>query len=318
MRPLIEATEIAKAFGDRTVVQRVSFEVEPGSIFGLIGPSGCGKTTTIRMLTGVHRPTSGRVQVLGLDPTQFSRSDRERIGYLPQHFVLYRELSVEDNLQFVAWLYGVVGKEFRRRACEVLEWVELSDARKTTAGALSGGMQRRLGLAAALLHQPLLLFVDEPTAGIDPILRAKFWEGFRALRDQGRTIFLTTQYVTEVEYCDRVAVLREGKLVALGTPVDIRREAVGGEALELQAEGLSRRHLARLRMASGVVSVEAISTDVAHLVVDDAEACLPEVRSAVEGMGLRAERLEKRHVNFDEVFVLLMRRAESEGEQRGE
>lgn len=306
--PIITADNVTKEFGHKVAVNQLSFDVETGSIFGLIGPSGCGKTTTLRMLTGVYHPSSGSVRVLGLDPRCFTQGDRVRIGYLPQHFVLYHELTVLDNLSFVAGLFGVVGSRFNQRAREVLDFVELWDARNLPAGKLSGGMQRRLGLAAALLHEPILLFVDEPTAGIDPVLRAKFWKGFRVLRDSGCTIFLTTQYVTESEYCDRVAVLRSGKLVIVGTPADIRREALGGDALEMEAEGLGRRMLSKLRQIPGVRKVDSVAGDIAYLVVDEAETALREVRAASERLGIEVERLERRQVNFDEVFVLLMER----------
>lgn len=313
---LVEAHGIGKRFGSEDAVEGVSFDVEPGRIFGLIGPSGSGKTTTLRMLLGIYRPTEGWVKVLGRDPMRFRPSDRELIGYLPQHFVLYQELTALENLAFVAGIYGLVGERRRRRMREVLDFVELWDARDRAAGDLSGGMQRRLGLATALVHQPVLLCVDEPTAGIDPVLRAKFWDGFRALRDQGCTILMTTQYVTEAEYCDRVAVLREGRLVALGTPAEIRRQAMGGDALELEAEGLTREHLADIERLPGMQRVTPISPNVAHLVVDDADRATPEVRAAAERLGLRIRHLEVRPLNFDEVFVLLMEKVgEADGEE---
>jgi ABC-2 type transport system ATP-binding protein len=313
--PIISVRNATKAFAGHPVVRELSFDVEQGRIFGLIGPSGCGKTTTIRLLTGIYRPSQGAIRVLGREPVEFRRQDRERIGYLPQHFVLYRELSVVENLGFVAGLYGLVLHR-RQRIREALEFVELWDSRGTLAGNLSGGMQRRLGLAAALVHKPALVFVDEPTAGIDPVLRAKFWDGFRALRDIGHTIFLTTQYVTEADYCDEVAVLREGKLLVLGTPSEIRRRVVGGDALELEAEGLSRESLAELRNVPGIRKLTIISSELAHLIVDDAVAALPEVRRAVERLGLVVRRLGTRQVSFDEVFVRLMEQGTEQADGR--
>jgi ABC-2 type transport system ATP-binding protein len=306
--PIISVSNVTKTFDGRPVVCELSFDVAPGRIFGLIGPSGCGKTTTIRLVTGIYRPSMGEIRVLGREPIGFRRQDRERIGYLPQHFVLYRELSVMENLRFVAGLYGLVLWQ-HRRIREALEFVELWDSRQTLAGNLSGGMQRRLGLAAALVHKPALIFVDEPTAGIDPVLRAKFWDGFRSLRDTGHTIFMTTQYVTEADYCDQVAVLREGKLLVLGTPGEIRRQVVGGDALELEADGLTHESLAELRQVPGIRKLTIISSKLAHLIVDDADAALPEVYQAVGRLGLSVRRLESRQVNFDEVFVHLMEQA---------
>jgi ABC-2 type transport system ATP-binding protein len=315
---LVEADRLAKVFDGMDAVEDVSFAVEPGRIFGLIGPSGSGKTTTIRMLTGILRPTRGTARVFGRDPTRFRASDREAIGYLPQHFVLYQELSVLDNLGFVAGLYDVIGRRRRERIKQVLEFVELWESRHLAARELSGGMQRRLGLAAAILHEPTLLFVDEPTAGIDPVLRAKFWDGFRELRDRGCTIFMTTQYVTEAEYCDRVAVLRAGRLVALGTPSEIRRQAIGGESLELEADGLSRSAIAALSRLPHVLRLTALSPEVIHLIVDDEEAAVPVVREAATRLGLSLRRLEPRQPSFDEVFVLLMEQEGAKEERRGE
>ena len=213
----LSAVEIGRTFGDQEVVKGLSFEVERGTIFGIVGPSGGGKTTTVRMLLGVLRPTSGTLTVLGREPARFRRRDRERLGYMPQLFVLFPELSVHENLDFAASVYGMSwfgrGKRLRR----VLDLVELWDARKKPAAQLSGGMQRRLQLACTLVHNPEVIFLDEPTAGIDPVLRARFWEHFRELRDAGRTLIVTTQYVTEAEYCDRVLVLKDGQHVAEGT-----------------------------------------------------------------------------------------------------
>jgi ABC-2 type transport system ATP-binding protein len=302
---VVEARQLTKRFGQRSAVDSLVFTVPAGAIFGLIGPSGCGKTTTIRTLTGVYRPTSGEARVFGRDPSRFGRAEREAIGYLPQHFVLYPELSVASNLAFVAGLHGVVRRRARRIA-EVLDFVELADSRDKPASKLSGGMQRRLGLAAALLHQPVLLFVDEPTAGIDPVLRAKFWDGFRALREQGCTIFLTTQYVTEAEYCDQVAVLRDGRLIALGPPPQIRQDAVGGEALELEADGLDRASLAEVAQLPGIRRSTLVSYGLAHLIVDDAPVVVPRLKAAIHRLGLGLRRLESRQPTFDEVFVLLM------------
>jgi ABC-2 type transport system ATP-binding protein len=172
---VVEASELTKKFGDRVAVDALSMQVPRGTIFGFIGPSGCGKTTTVRLLTGVYEPTSGQVSVLGRNPVNFSKSDREKIGYLIQHFVLYPQLTVWENLNFAASFYGV--NPFRRgHLRKLLDFVELRSDSNKRASQLSGGMQRRLSLAATLVHNPQLLFLDEPTAGIDPILRRKFWD----------------------------------------------------------------------------------------------------------------------------------------------
>src|SRR5438874_1261928 len=194
--------DVGRRFGDLQAVSGVSLDVPEGAILGLIGPSGSGKTTVVRMLTGVLAPTTGRLCVLGEEPRRFHRKTRERIGYMPQHFVLYPDLTVEENISFVASLFGLLWRRRRRRVRQALELVELWDVRRRRASQLSGGMQRRLELAWALVPEPALLGLDEPTAGNDPVLRQTIWEEFRRLRSAGRTLFVTTQYVGEAEYCD--------------------------------------------------------------------------------------------------------------------
>jgi ABC-2 type transport system ATP-binding protein len=304
--PAIQLEGVSKVFDGRTVVDGVTLSVDHGKILGLIGPSGSGKTTTIRILLGVHAPDRGRALVLGREPRHFGVSLRERMGYMPQHFVLYPELTVRENLDFIASCYGVPlwrrGKRLRR----VLDLVELTDVRHTAAGAVSGGQQRRLELACTLIHEPQLIVLDEPTAGVDPVLRAKFWEHFRELRDQGRTILVTTQYVTEAEYCDQVAVLREGRLVADGPPDAVRRAVMGGEILTLQAPGLTGRHIELIAGVPGVAGVQAVGPDEVRITVDEAGTATPQITAAVQGAGLEVANLSEYHPNFDEVFVRLM------------
>jgi ABC-2 type transport system ATP-binding protein len=225
--PAVELANVTLRFGATDVVHDLTFRVARGTICGLLAPSGGGKTTTLRLIAGIYPPSAGHVRVLGSEPAQFSERARRRIGYMPQHFVLYPELSVRRNLEFMAGIYGLP-KEGRDREIEgLLAMVELTEARDRAARRLSGGMQRRLQLAATLLHQPDLVIVDEPTAGIDPQLRARFWEHFRGLRDRGRSLIVSTQYVTEAESCDDVILMREGKLIAFGSPAALRERAFG-------------------------------------------------------------------------------------------
>ena len=300
------ASGIGKRFGEADVVQGVSFEVEAGQIFGIVGPSGSGKTTTIRMLLGVLRPTSGELHVFGRRPHRFRRRDRERIGYMPQRFVLFPELSVMENLQFTASIYGMnwFGRGKKLRAA--LEFVELWDARSRPTGLLSGGMQRRLALAATLIHTPRLIVLDEPTAGIDPVLRAKFWDHFRQLRDEGRTIIATTQYVTESEYCDRLAVLRDGRLLTIGTPDEIRREAYAGEVAIVSGDDLDRHAVLTLRGADGVKRVRWLENDRLEVTVDDAGQRVPELLEALSAEHIDVAGVEAQHPSFDDVFIRLM------------
>jgi len=313
--PAVVAVDIGKRFGDRDVVQGLSFEVQAGSIFGIIGPSGGGKTTTMRMLLGVLRPTSGDLRVLGRAPHRFGRRERENLGYMPQQFVLFPELSVMENMGFAASIYGMGFFGRGRRIRRTLELVDLWEARQRPAGLLSGGMQRRLELAATLVHDPQVIFLDEPTAGIDPVLRAKFWDHFRALRDEGRTLIVTTQYVTEAEYCDEILVLSDGQRVATGTPDQVRRLAMGGEIVTVSGPDLTSRAVAAVRDVEGVKEVRWAGRDRLRVIVEDAGTAVPTVIDALHAADVAVDEVSEEHASFDDVFVQLMD-SQSEGEHR--
>ena len=245
----IDLVDAARRFGSVDVVRNLTFSVAPGTICGLLAPSGGGKTTTLRLITGVYPPSGGTVRVLGREPHRFTEEERRRLGYMPQQFVLYPELSVRRNLEFMAGIYGLAEPARGQRIATLMEMVVLTGAAGRPAGRLSGGMQRRLQLAATLLHNPELLVIDEPTAGIDPILRARFWEHFRELRGEGRTLVISTQYVTEAEYCDQVVMLRAGGVVAVGSPAMLRRQAFGDDWADTDGSPRSFEDVFRCLMA---------------------------------------------------------------------
>ena len=302
---------LTKQFGAQTAVDSLNLHVPRGSIFGFIGPSGCGKTTTVRLLTGVHEPTSGEANVLGKNPLHFSNSDRERIGYLIQGFVLYPELTVWENLNFAASFYGV--NPFRRRHLKhLLDFVELSEDKWKLAGNLSGGMKKRLSLAATLVHNPELLFLDEPTAGVDPILRRKFWDYFKGLQDEGHTLFVTTQYVGEAAYCDLVGVMYEGRLLMVETPDGLLKNAFGGEVVGIRAtEGIrfeQRRQLEELPFTRG--KVKAISDQEVEMIVDEASTAIPALIEFTNSKKIAVKSIEEYAPPFDDVFVHLVKKEE--------
>ena len=302
-------------FGDGAGVFDLNFSLDEGAILGVIGPSGCGKTTTMRLLNGIFGPTAGEVRVFDKDPLKFTDADKARLGYIPQHAILYPTLSAEENLHFLGGIYGMSPGERKARISELLEFVELADARKRLARKLSGGMQRRLMLAGALLHGPDLLFADEPTAGIDPILRAKIWDNFRALRDQGKTLLVTTQYVGEAAYCDRVAVMRKGRLITIDTPNGLRRQALGGEVVHIRVD--ASQALDVMQFFEGLPQVDRTERvpgepDGILIFVDEASQELPVLLAALkESKGITPRVAEPYLPPFDEVFVRLIQRSEA-------
>jgi ABC-2 type transport system ATP-binding protein len=301
---------VGKKFKDFQAVQGLDLAVPQGSLLGVIGPSGCGKTTTIRLMLGVYGPSEGEIRVFGEEPLRFRRATRERIGYLPQHFVLYPTLSVDENLDFAAAVYGLGPVKRRKYKEQALQFVGLAEHRRTLAGDISGGMQRRLELAATLLHQPELLVLDEPTAGIDPILREQFWAEFRRLQRAGRTQIVTTQYVTEAEYCDVVILMDAGTIVAAGAPDDLRRAAAGGELIDASISNLDDRTIDMLRHIPGVREVRRLGdSDVRLVTAGQAGELIPQVAAMLERNNVRVQSIEERRLSFNQVFVALLERA---------
>jgi ABC-2 type transport system ATP-binding protein len=306
---IAEVQGATKEFNGTMAVQNLSFAIPQGGLIGLIGPSGCGKTTTVRLLLGIYEPSAGTCRVFGETSHRMKRATRARIGYLPQQFVLYPTLTVEENLNFAASLYGL--GPFRRRAnkARVLELVGLVEHKRKLAAQLSGGMQRRLMLAATMLHQPDLIFLDEPTAGIDPLLREQLWDEFRRIQGEGRTQVVTTQYVGEAEYCDSVIIMDRGEVIASDTPSALRESVAGGELIDVSSGDFDRAMLQQLRSLPGVRAIALVRENTVRLTVENAAELMPQVISTIQDAGGAVQSIEERRLSFNEVFIALLARA---------
>ncbi|MCG2836222.1 ABC transporter ATP-binding protein [Photobacterium sp. WH77] len=233
----IKATGLTRRFGDFTAVNKLNLQVPKGNIYGFLGPNGCGKSTTLRMLTGLLSPSEGTIEVLGLRIPEQAEALRMKIGYMTQKFSLYEDLSVKENLQFVGQIYGLPGRELKPRVAELGSIYNLNELMKQRVGSMSGGQKQRLALAAAVMHKPDLLFLDEPTSAVDPQSRRDFWEQLFDLSDAGTTILVTTHYMDEAERCHGLAIMEAGEIKADGPP-DTLMKQMGVSVVEIQAPGL--------------------------------------------------------------------------------
>ncbi|MFO7540468.1 MAG: ABC transporter ATP-binding protein [Chloroflexota bacterium] len=305
---IIRTHNLTKKFGEETAVDAVTIEIPRGKIFGFIGPSGCGKTTTVRMMIGIYQPTAGEVTVFNQQPLNFNRQQKEKIGYMPQLFVLYPALTVWENLNFAASLYGVPWRRHKRLQ-DLLSLVELEGHESKLVRNISGGMQRRLSLAAALVHNPELLFLDEPTTGIDPVLRRKFWDYFKELQAEGRTLFITTQYVGEAAYCDYIGVMDKGQLLMVETPEGLRRRATGGDMSDLKlTRRLTYEERNQLEAEPFVREVLVEGENTYRVVVEDASVDIPRLITWCGERDLEIELVREYLLPFDDVFVKLIER----------
>lgn len=302
--PIIRVEHLTRKFGGFIAVDDVSFSVVPGEVVGYLGPNGCGKTTTIRMLLGLLQPTSGSAQVLGFDAYEQTEEVRSRCGYMSQKFALYDDLTVRQNLEFYAGVYDVRDKH---AVSKTLELVGLSGHAPTLTKSLSAGWRQRLALGIALVHSPQLLFLDEPTSGVDPAARREFWELIYQLAATGVTIFTTTHYMDEAEYCNRVGLMRAGKLLAFDTPTHLRRSALRSDAWNITSTELTSM-TETLPNLPGYLQVSLLGDQV-HLLTSKGSTDAGKISRFLQDAGIHSANVSAGEITLEDVFMTLTRKA---------
>ncbi len=294
---------LERRFGNFVAVNKVTFDVRRGEIFGFLGPNGAGKSTTIRMMTGILGPTGGRGTVAGFDIRTQAEQIKTQVGYMSQKFSLYEDLTVEENIDFYSGIYRVDRRKRAARKAWVLEMAGLEDHRRSRTAVLSGGWKQRLALGCAILHEPPIVFLDEPTSGVDPISRRLFWELIYGLSAQGITVFVTTHYMDEAEYCDRLALIYRGELIASGTPGALKNDVMRDTVLDVVVE---RPHeaMGEIEAVPGVSEAALFGAGL-HAVVSDPALAGP-IRERLEARGYGVERVERIVPSLEDVFVSLI------------
>ncbi|MGA2434867.1 MAG: ABC transporter ATP-binding protein [Bryobacteraceae bacterium] len=302
----VRTVDLVKRFGDFVAVDRVSLEVARGEIFGFLGPNGAGKSTTIRILCGLLSPSEGSATVDGFDVATESESIKRNIGYMSQKFSLYDDLQVGENIDFFSGVYGVPRAKRAERKEYVLRMAGLEDRSRALTSELSGGWKQRLALGCAILHEPPILFLDEPTSGVDPIARRNFWDLIYDLSAAGHTIFVSTHYMDEAEYCHRLALMYRGKIVALGAPAELRRTLSSHQLMDLESSD-PLESMKALDGAPGIYEVAVFGAGL-HVTVDDAATAAPRIRELLAARGLDVRRLEAIEPSMEDVFVAMIER----------
>ncbi len=301
--PPLEVLGLTKKFGDFTAVDHVSFSVRPGEVLGYLGPNGSGKTTTIRMLCGLLTPTEGTARIMGVDVTQDPETIKSHLGYMSQKFALYNDLTVLENLQFYAGVYDVPADKEKQRIGEILHMVGLETRTRAFTTELSGGWRQRLALGCALIHQPPLLFLDEPTSGVDPVARREFWDLIYQLASSGTTVFITTHYMDEAEHCNRVAFMYRGKLLALDTPAGLKTTYLKGAAWDLDVKPLLEA-VEALNQMDGIAQA-SLHGDRAHVIVKPGEWTPKRLKATLAEKGLNIQAVDSVESSLEDVFTLL-------------
>ncbi len=308
--------DLEKRFGSFIAVNKVNFDVPKGEIFGFLGPNGAGKSTTIRMMTGLLSPSGGSGTVAGFDIRNESEKIKSHIGYMSQKFSLYEDLTVEENINFYSGIYRISKSKRKERKEWVLEMAGLKDHRNSRTAILSGGWKQRLALGCAILHEPPIIFLDEPTSGVDPISRRQFWDLIYKLAGKGVTIFVTTHYMDEAEYCDRLGLIYRGELIALGTPAVLKTELMTDHVLEVFSDR-PQDAMGEIEKVSGIKEVALFGRGL-HVVTGKAESAIPAIRSELENKGYTIEGIEKIVPSLEDVFVSLIEARDRAGQSQEE
>jgi ABC-2 type transport system ATP-binding protein len=296
--------DLERRFGSFVAVNRISFEVSRGEIFGFLGPNGAGKSTTIRMLCGILAPSGGTGTVAGFDIRTEAEKIKAHIGYMSQKFSLYEDLTVEENIDFYSGIYCLAPEKKQERKEWVIEMAGLQEHRHSRTAILAGGWKQRLALGCAILHEPPIIFLDEPTSGVDPISRRRFWDLIYELAGRGVTVFVTTHYMDEAEYCDRIALIYRGELIAIGSPEVLKTELMPEEVLEVLCQR-PQDAMGEIEKVRGVKEVALFGKGL-HVVAEDAEATAAMVRSLLKERGYEIARVEKIVPSLEDVFVSLI------------
>jgi ABC-2 type transport system ATP-binding protein len=302
--PIIEVRGLTRRFGDHVAVDNVTFSVSEGEVFAFLGPNGSGKSTTIRMLCGILTPSAGEGRVLGYDISIDGERIKQSIGYMSQRFALYEDLSVRENLEFYAGVYEVPARERRQRIEDLIAMAGLTGRERQLSGQLSGGWKQRLALGCAIAHRPRLLFLDEPTAGVDPVSRRKFWTMIHGLANEGVTIFVTTHYLDEAEHASRIGMIHNGVLRALASPAELKRSSLQGTLVNIVCDAPFEA-VQLLEEQPGIRDVALHGTDV-HVLLDPVAVTPDDVAQRLRDSGIAVQSVRKIEPTLEDVFISLI------------
>lgn len=308
----VDVSGLTRVFDSFVAVDHIDLQVATGTVFGFLGPNGAGKSTTIRMLCGILRPSGGQGTVGGFDILRQTEQLKSNIGYMSQRFSLYEDLTVEENLRFFAGIYNVRGAQRAARIAWAVDMAGLRGREHLVTAELAGGWRQRLALGCAVLHEPPILFLDEPTSGVDPASRRNFWEMIGELSARGITVFVTTHYMDEAEHCDELALIYGGKVVATGSPATLKRRYVSRALLELECSNLMGA-FAALKLEQTLAGVALFGATL-HLVADDETAARAAVAARLQAAGITVQRLERIEPSLEDAFVTIVEASGSNGE----